>query len=219
MKNKFIILAFIACVVACVGDFLVMFILGHSYSGYSQIRDSMSALGASISPVAFEMSAWWVVVGILLTVFGIGFGLTFSNDKRAKVASWLIVIYALGEGVGSGLFPADYIGDKLTFIGYVHDAIGGVGIAGIFFLPLVLRPFFKENSNLNLYKLSIVVFILGFSFLFLFGIARLDYFADSLIASYKGLWQRLLMLNYYVFIIAIAFLMLKKSLLSNRNNS
>ncbi len=208
MKNKFIVVAFAASITACLGDFLVMFILGKYYPGYSQLRDSMSGLGASVSPVSFEMSAWWVVVGILLTIFGIGFGLTFSN-KRARIASWLIAIYGLGEGVGSGLFPADYVGDKLTFIGYVHDAIGGIGIAGIFFLPLVLLNFFKGNNNFKLYKLSIIVFALGFTFLLLFGIARLDYFTGSFIASYKGLWQRLLMLNYYSYIIVIAFYMLK----------
>jgi len=209
MKNKFIVFAFIASVTACFGDFIVMFILGSFYPGYSQLRDSMSGLGATVSPVSFEMSAWWVIVGVLLAVFGVGFGLTFAKDNRARIAAWLIVIYGLGEGVGSGLFPADYIDNKLTFIGWVHDAIGGIGIAGIFFLPLVLLPFFKENGNLKLYKLSIFVFALGFLFLLLFGIARLDYFMNSFIASYKGLWQRLLMLNYYIFIIALAFYMLK----------
>ncbi len=209
MKNKFIVFAFIASVTACFGDFLVMFILGSYYPGYSQLRDSMSGLGATVSPVSLEMSVWWVIVGVLLTLFGVGFGVTFSKDSRARIAAWLIAIYGLGEGVGSGLFPADYIGDKLTFIGWVHDAIGGIGIAGIFFLPLVLLPFFKKNGDPKFFKLSIFVFTLGFLFLLLFGIARLDYFVNSFIASYKGLWQRLLMLNYYIFIIALALFMLK----------
>ncbi|MBK6478875.1 MAG: hypothetical protein IPF93_11415 [Saprospiraceae bacterium] len=45
-------IASFGAVMACIGDWVVLFVLGRYYPGYSQLEHSISSLGASNSPVA-----------------------------------------------------------------------------------------------------------------------------------------------------------------------
>jgi hypothetical membrane protein len=99
-----------ACFAGCIGDFLSLFILGPEYPGYSQMHDTMSSLGSSTSPVSDIISAWWVILGILMIIFAFGFRAAYPHDnKYVRIVFWLLILYGLGEGLGSGLFKADRV--------------------------------------------------------------------------------------------------------------
>ena len=72
----------IACLIACAGDFLMLFLPGRYYPGYSQLSDSISKLGTSASPVSGIFSAWWVIYGLLIILFAFGFRKAFSGGSR-----------------------------------------------------------------------------------------------------------------------------------------
>ncbi|WP_017498162.1 DUF998 domain-containing protein [Flavobacterium sp. WG21] len=199
--------AAVICIITCISDFIVLFVLGKYYQGYSQLQNTISSLGATISPVSKLISAWWILIGIVFIFFGILFRKAFDKDRRfVKLASLLIMMYGFGEGIGSGLFKADIINGKRTFSFLLHDIAGGVGIIAAVLLPLVMCSVISKEDNPGFYCFSWIIFIIGGITLLCFGI-RLPSEAGDLIASCKGLWQRLFLLNLYVYFIAISVIM------------
>lgn len=212
MKNsvQFINVSAIACIVVCIGEFVTLFVFGAYFPGYNHLKDTMSILGASISPVAKAASIWWVIMGFLLIFFGIGFRKAFSEKGLfAKVASWLIILYGFGEGIGSGAFKANHIVNGYTTSLLIHDSLGGIGVAAILLLPLIMQKVIGKNEHPVFYRMSGIMFITGIVTVLLF---LFRYLPDenNFLTIYKGLWQRLFMLNTYIYLTTIAILMIKK---------
>jgi hypothetical membrane protein len=199
-----------ACFAGCIGDFLSLFILGPEYPGYSQLYNTMSSLGSSESPVSNIISAWWVILGILMILFAFGFRAAFSpGDKYARIVFWLLLLYGLGEGLGSGLFKADRVSGSYTTSFIVHDVLGSAGVFAILVLPLIvqkIKPFFSSPGFI---RFSWITLIVGTLFLILFSF-RFIKNGNNVIADYKGLWQRLFILVYYIYLVTIAFRMVRK---------
>jgi len=212
MKNssKYIIASSVACIIVCIGEFAAIFVFGSYYPGYSQLKDTMSLLGSSISPVSAEISTWWALAGILLMFFGTGFRKAFLEKGRySKLASWLIILYGFGEGIGSGIFKSDRIANELTTSAFIHDAFGGIGVASILLFPFIMQKVFSKNEKPVFYRISQIVFVTGLITILLF-LFRLLPDENNFFSIYKGLWQRLFMLNTYFYLTFIAILMIKK---------
>jgi hypothetical protein len=211
MEKQLIKLSCISCFIASFGDFIVMEILGLYYPGYNQMKNTMSSLGASISPVSNAMSVSWIIIGFLFILFGIGFYIAFkSKGQIAILASWLIILYGFGEGIGSGVFKANHINDLLTTGAMIHDVFGGFGIAAILFLPQCMKKVIGKTDLPHFYKMSSVVFYVGIFMLVLFSFRYITENTNFL-NIYKGLWQRLMMLNTYIYLNTIAYIMFKKA--------
>jgi hypothetical membrane protein len=201
-----------ACIAGCVGDFLTIYILGSEYPDYSQLHDTMSSLGSSVSPVSDIISISWIILGILMVMFALGFRAAYSpGDKYVKIVFWLLILYGLGEGLGSGLFKADRVSGSYTTSFIIHDILGSAGVFAILILPLIvqkIKPFF---SSWGFIRFSRITLILGILFLALFSF-RFVGNENNLLARYKGLWQRLFILNSYIYISFIAFRMIRKTI-------
>jgi hypothetical protein len=208
--DRVVKLSCVACIIACIGDFVFLFFLGMFYPGYSHLKNTMSALGASNSPVSNEVSAWWIIVGVLFIFFGIGFKQAFhERGRNARIGSWLIMLYGIGEGIGSGAFKADFIGDSFTTSALIHDALGGVGVAALLILPLIMKKLISKTELPNFHTMSTVVFFLSI-FMLLFFSFRFSNDKSNFLNINQGLWQRLMMLINYVYLITIAIIMYKK---------
>jgi hypothetical protein len=198
-----------ACFAGCIGDFLFLFILGPEYTDYSQVYDTMSALGSSISPVSDIISTWWIILGILMIIFAFGFKTAYSRgSKYVKIVFWLLILYGLGEGLGSGLFKADRISGSYTTSFIIHDILGGAGVIALLILPLIvikIRPFFSSPGFI---KFSLITLVLGTLFLVLFSFRFIGN-ENDILTIYKGLWQRLFILVYYIYLATIAFKMIR----------
>lgn len=209
-KKSIIIISSIACFIACIGDFLATFILGDFYPGYSQLRNTMSLLGVTDSPVSGIISTWWIILGFLIILFSLGFRKAFGSDKKyVKIATWLLILYGLGEGLGSGLYKADHVNNSLTTSAIIHEIMGGIGIFAILVLPLAMKKIIPRTANPGFHKFSLIVFFAGIFLLVLFSL-RLFYQGSNEFILYKGLWQRLFVLDYYLYLIIIAVMMIKK---------
>jgi hypothetical membrane protein len=199
-RKPFIKMAALAGIMGCLIDLGGIFILGNQIDGYNQLKHTMSQMGIPSSPVAKEITFCWMAMGALLIVFGLGIRFAFAEKKRlAIIASWLLILYGIGEGLVSGIFPADKAGELFTTTGIVHNAIGGVGVLAIMIFPLImirLAPKFR--------KISIVVFYIGAAGVLLFAIGRLMSAPDDFLAVYKGSWQRLYVMDYYCYLVIIA---------------
>jgi hypothetical protein len=216
IKQLFIIVSCFACLLACVGDFTAMYIFGRSIPGYSVLFSTMSSLGASNSPVSFQMSLWWVIMGLLVVTFGIGFRMSFLKpDIWVKTASWLLIIYGIGEGMGSGFFKADHIGNKLSTSCIIHDTLGGIGIAAIFILILIHARVFNKSLYPRFNVFSWIIFLIGIINLILFSF-RFSNSENNVLGHYKGLWQNILVLDFYCYFIVLAFMIFKKQFATNK---
>jgi hypothetical protein len=212
MKNysKHIIASAIACIIVCIGEFVTIFVFGAYYPGYSQLKDTMSALGASASPVSEAISLWWIIMGILLIFFATGFKIAFAGKgKYINLAALLIMLYGFGEGIGSGSFKADHLANGLATSLIFHDTFGGIGVAAILLFPLIMLKVITKNEKPVFYRMSQIVFVVGILTILLF-LFRYSPNENDFLSVYKGLWQRLFMLNTYVYMMTIAVMMMKK---------
>ncbi len=197
------------CFLATAGDFIVMGIAGSIYPGYRMLHDTESMLGASNSPVSALVSTWWVILGVMFIIFGYGFRNLYKEPAAlTKAASLLIILYGVGEGMGSGFFHADYVNGNLTLAGKIHDTLGGLGIAGMFILPLLIRKVIPRRQHPLLYSMTWPIIVAGGILLLLFSIAKLKDHPVEIITLWKGTWQRLLTLNFYVYLDLLAITML-----------
>lgn len=210
-KNEtFIYVSAIVCIAVCIGEFVALFVLGSFYPGFNHLKDTMSSLGASNSPVSNEISTWWVIMGLLFIFFATGLRKAFSEKGLySKIASWLIILYGFGEGVGSGAFKADHIANSLKISAVIHDILGGIGVTAVLILPLIMQKVITKNEMPVFYRLSKIVFIAGIVTVGLF-LFRYSSDENNFFTLYKGLWQRLFMLNTYLYFSSIAFIMIKQ---------
>ncbi len=194
----------LAGIAGCLIDLGGTFILGARIDGYNQFKHTMSQMGILSSPAASEIAICWIAMGTLLILFALGIRFAYEGkNKLAVVAQWLIILYGFGEGLVSGIFPADKAGEAHTWTGIVHNAIGGIGVIAIMIYPLVMVRIMPD-----LKRISIIVFYIGAAGVLLFGIGRLVSAPENFLAIYKGSWQRLYVMDYYAYIIIIAINMM-----------
>jgi len=207
IRKRIIIVTSIAGIAGCLVDIISMLVLGSESKGYNPFKNTMSALGNASSPVAQQMTFWWILMGILISIFGIGLLFAFGRKKKpAQIAALLIILYGIGEGFGSALFPADVLRTHHTWIGLIHDSLGAIGTTGITFFPLAIRKLMPEFKNV-----SVAVVGIGIAGIILFGIAQFWPHPHNFFVLNKGLWQRIFVFDYYFFVIAVAIRMLLPS--------
>jgi hypothetical protein len=191
-------IAFVTCFIACAGDFAVTFIIGFMHKNYNFLNQSESYLGTDDSPVAWYMNTWGVLFSFLFVTCAYSFYKSFSlKNKWVVIAAFLIAVYGLGEGVGSGLFPYNHVGGELTLTGKLHSLFSGIGVTALNILPFILMKLFNKLKfpQLNLYFLFV-----GISGLFL---VMMFLLAKEQLVPLKGLWQRLFILDYYIMLIVL----------------
>ncbi|MBX2940802.1 MAG: DUF998 domain-containing protein [Cyclobacteriaceae bacterium] len=208
--------SFICCLSACVGDFVVTFLLGLFYPGYDFTSQTESSLGTANSPVANYMNLWGVLFGLLLIIFGLGIRETeFKKEKWGVILLWLIILYGFGEGFGSGLFPNNHIGNDHTIVPNTHNVFGAIGGFALVLIPLAGSKIFAKKKCHKLNKYSKFVLIIGIVLIFIYLLSRIG------IIPYKGLWQRVFILHYHIYLIVLGVVFMNSvkksgSLFSNR---
>jgi len=192
-------IASITCFVACAGDFAVTFIIGFMHKGYNFLTQSESFLGTEDSPVAKYMNAWEIIFTLLFLACAYSlFKAGFSKSRWQLTVVWLIVVYGLGEGLGSGLFPYNHIGNELTLSGKLHSLFSGIGVAALVATPFILLKTFPRKDFPKLNRFFLFVAISGPILVIIFLFSRQDLF------PLRGLWQRLFLLDYYLMLMVLS---------------
>ena len=182
---------------------------GSKFPGYNWKTQSLSYLGQSGSPIEHWVSLWGIFFSVLISLFVIAFYQVYKSNKWLKFAAFFLLIYGLGEGIGSGCFPIDPPGTITTLNGKLHNIFGGTGDTGIVLLPFLLMLMFPRNENRKLHIYLWTVVGIGIIMASFFLIAKY-YHPDNFILDYKGVWQRIYTLNYYVMVLVISLKMLRE---------
>jgi len=187
---------------------MISTIQGLHYPGYSHLHDTLSQMGSSISPVSSIMSVWWSILGFMFVLLGVSFYKSFNNSsKYIKLASWLFVFYGVGEGICSGVFPVNYNDSGFDFISMLHIILSGIGILAIMILPFVLQKIYIKKYFPLFYNYSFITVALGLVFIILFSLAKSIDNPENFLVQYKGLWQRALTINFYIYLTTLVVLM------------
>lgn len=204
-SSRYVILTAICCFVACAGDFAVTVIIGLIYKNYDALNQSESFLGTSKSPVALYMNTWGVIFSILFVLYAYGLQRTiFNKGFWQHVSVWLIIMYGLGEGIGSALFPYEHTGDGLALTGKLHLLFSTIGVVAIAVNSFVLLKIFAKEDYPALNAYTRLVAFSGLMFIILFLLAKMN------VIPLRGLWQRLFIADYYSLLIVVAVEMLIK---------
>jgi hypothetical protein len=159
------------------------------------------------------MNIWGAVFSLLFIAYAFCLRKTiFKKGVWQHVAVWLIAIYGAGEGVGSGLFPYNQVSDHLTMANKLHLIFSGLGDAALVILPFVVFKIFPKRIYPGLHTCAGIVAFSGPVLIIFFLLARAS------ILPWRGLWQRLYLLDYYLLLIAISIKMLADHFTAHRQN-
>ena len=212
MSVKHLQLAWIG-VVACwlffVLEITTDFWFGSKFPGYNWMEQSISYLGQKGSPVLHMVRTWGVIFSLLLILFAAGFQLVFNGQKWTGVATALLVIYALAEGIGSAFFSIDPPGTiVMSSDAYLHNLFSSIGDISLGLFPFLLMIIIRNSTgNFYLYLWSTIG--IGVLMAVFFGIAKYHQ-PDNFILYYKGVWQRILLLNYHMMLVIVSIMMLQR---------
>lgn len=200
---RWAVAALVSVTVATAGDVFSLAFFRRYFPSYDPMTQPISALGANTSPISQQVSLWWIFLGIVFLFFAIAYRMNKSSNQTAF---WLIVLYAVCEEIGSGVFPGNHLDSHLTPVGWAHNILGGIGVAALMVVPFVLIRHQPGQNHIGFNRFLKSISITGVTLFLLFSISRMPLPEVAFLRSWHGLWQRLFVANYYVVLVAIALL-------------
>lgn len=179
-------------------DLIIPFLLAPTYKGYSHLTQVMSVLGNSKAPLHSIYNIWLIVFGVTILISTLRLYpivAQVSNSISIMLFS-VIVIYAIGGCILSGIFPVGETKSLETVSAKIHGYGSVIGFFLLMLAPLLIGMYFFKISNGLLGVLSLICFILAIVFFSLFIMADKPNYKGTIIA-FEGLWQRLSLLFMY----------------------
>ncbi len=199
MKNSFSnILPFLL-----LADLMIPFLLAPTYKGYRHLTQ-VSVLGNSKAPLHFVYNSWLIVFGaaILISAFQLYPTVAQVSNSISIMLFSVIVLYALGGCILSGIFSVGETKSLETLSAKIHGYGSAIGFLLLTLAPLFVGLYFFKVSNGLLGILSFLCFIVTIVFFSLFVMADKPNYKGTIIA-FEGLWQRLSLLSMYLPITAL----------------
>ena len=180
-------------------DLVIPFLLAPTCPGYRHTRQVMSVLGNRNAPFHTVYTLWLLFLGtaILLTCAQLCPLLWGRSGGLSLALAAILIIYALGGCILSGLFPVSETKAMETLSAKIHGFGSVLGFLALTFAPLVVALFYFKGRQTSLALCALTCFILALVFFVLFVMADKPRFAHTVIA-WEGLWQRLTLLFMYL---------------------
>lgn len=182
-----------------IGDLLIPFLLAPTYKGYNHLTQVMSVLGNSKAPLHLIYNIWLVAFGaaVLISTMQLHPTIAKASDAIAIALSTVIMIYAAGGCILSGIFSVGESKSLETLPAKIHGYGSVIGFLSLTLAPLLVGVYFFKAANGLAGAVSLICFILAISFFVLFVMADKPDYGGTIIA-YEGLWQRLSLLSMYL---------------------
>lgn len=187
-----------------IADLIIPFLLAPTYKGYNHLTQVMSVLGNSKAPLHLIYNIWLVVFGVAILISTLQLYPTVAKVSSiiSIVLFSVIIIYAIGGCILSGIFSVGETKSLETLPAKIHGYGSVIGFLLLTFAPLFIGLYFCKIPNSLLGTLSLVCFILAIAFFALFVMADKSTYKGTIVAL-EGLWQRLSLLSMYLPIIAL----------------
>lgn len=186
-------------IAAIIGDFAVPYLLAPFYKGYNHNLMVMSSLGNPSSPVRVFYNIWLVMLGFLLIISTaiVVSKYWLTSKPLAVTVAILILIFAIGAGILSGIFSVNESKEIITVASKIHGAGAAFGFMALLFVPLLLSILSYKDNDKMAGMIFAIAFILALIFFAFFVMADKPQFHDTFIKN-EGLWQRLSLLLMYL---------------------
>ncbi len=190
---------------APIGFMLSVVILGSLTPEYSHVYHTISELGEVGAEYGGYASALFVITGLMLASFGLIFHGKLPKKESGLTSGICIIIYALADFVGSGLFPVDPGGAANTVTASYHVTLTVLGELAALAMPILfLMETDGEKGWEQLRKFSKIIVTLSIP-----AAAFLAYNIERNIPGVDntpiGLAQRLMVLIFLTWITGTAF--------------
>ena len=192
-------------IIAPIGFIVAVVILGALTPGYSPIYHTISELGEKGAPYHQEASIVFIVTGLMIAIFGYGLHRSLPKRDHRVLSGLCVMIYALFDFVGSGVFPVDPGGAATTVTASYHVTLTVLGELAALAMP---AAFLMDTDGLNGWerlrrfsKLTLALSIPASAFL----IYSIEGNVPGVMDSPIGLAQRILVGIYLVWITGAAY--------------
>ncbi|BDF70184.1 membrane protein [Oscillospiraceae bacterium] len=198
-------ISYIFLLVATIGDLLIPFLLAPFSGKYNHLTMVMSLLGNRNQNCHSIYNLWLVLAGMMFVIGGIKLFVDYTKKSLALSICLLLVIlvYAIGACILSGIFSVGETKEMLTIPEKIHGYGSVLGFLLLTFAPLLIALLSFQIKDFVIGAISIIFFILSAIFFTLFVMADKESSARTII-SFEGLWQRLSLLCMYAPIIVIS---------------
>lgn len=188
--------------------FILLIIVGGIYrEGYSHLSQAISELGETGSSVQLLQILNFILMGLMLTVFALGFHYKFPGST--KLTTGLLLYFSIFAGIGNGIFPCDPGCEGVTLIGLLHNLTGATGFIMISLGMLLI------GRRMRLYvdwvrwsRYTQTTGILIFAFMLIWLIAGP---AGKVLPAVHGLFQRLMAFSILQWYMVIGLFVLHKT--------
>ena len=198
-SSKFYRFGFYSLIIAMVGDLFISFLFSLFYSGYSNMKMSISILGNPKSPVRRHFNLWMLFEGILFLL-----ALPALNKYYYPISSSVtvmmitfILLFAVGACIFTCFFSMNESKDDITMSSKIHEVGSALGFMLFLFVPLLVGILSFKNKEIIIGILSIIGFAAALLFFILFIMSDKESFSNSFINN-QGLWQRLNLIFMYL---------------------
>ncbi len=204
MKKLEIITLFLFILI-CLGDLIVPYILSIFTPQYSHLKNMMSELGSLQNKVAIIYNAWLIIFGIVFVYFSLYWYCVFIKEYKitALFGMVILILFGIGSGILAGILHIKPGNSASNMASNIHALLLVLGFFGFLFFPVITYSYFKINNHINLLILSKILTVTGILFFILFVISERKVFNNTIIGL-SGLWQRLLLVNYYILPVIIS---------------
>lgn len=195
MKNNLLIFLPIALLL----DLSIPLIIAPTYKGYSHLTQVMSVLGNDKAPLHTVYNIWLVICGITLLIsnFDVYMIVSKSSSLIAAILFIVIMIYAVGGCILSGLFSVGEVKSLDTISEKIHGFGSVIGFMSLTIAPLLIGIYAFKSERMGFAVFSVCCFIIAVIFFTLFIMADKQSYKNTIIAL-EGLWQRLSLLCMYL---------------------
>jgi hypothetical protein len=184
--------------------------LGSRYPGYDWKSQSISYLGQSGSHLLGLVKVWGILFTGFLAIYAIAIRGIYRGKKGTNITFAFLIIYAIGEGLGSAFFPINAPGDSFGLSALMHNVFSSTGDLGLMLFPFCLMKFYRDQYGRSFYQYLWIVVSVGFLMGLFFTIAKY-YEPNNFILHYKGVWQRIYTFNYHLMLVMVGIGLYAKS--------
>ena len=175
--------------------------------GYSPIIHAVSELTQAGSENAFLLSSLFLIAAMMLVVFAIGLvrHYKFGHSKLIFLGGLLIGFLGILSALSGTIFPMDPFNGDATFAGEMHKILTGINIVLIILaIPIIGTGLYREKQwkLFRLYSIITVLIMGTFG-----GLTSVLMMNDI---ELLGLFERITIYAYQLWIFILAFLIIKE---------
>ena len=195
--------------------YVIATILGAvKWDEYDSFSQSVSELIAVDAPSASLVIPIFLVYSLLVFAFGIGIWQSAGNKKAIKIVSILIIAKEVLGVIATLFAPMHLRGVETTISDTWHIILTAIGVLLCMF-PAIIFGAIAFGKGFRIFSIGTILI-----FLFFGTLAGMDgsKIAENLPTPYAGVWERINIFMYFIWVIVLAIKLLRQNQVGKTNS-